>query len=100
MATWVTHWMRGSRKAAAYCDPFCEEYILNRKNKIQSEEQYSFLLGYYAHLITDAAFQGMIRDEKRVRDAWMYCKKNRCHGIYTGNRRKHCPSYLNFKRRI
>ena len=27
-------------------------------------------MGYYAHLITDAAFQGFIRDEKRVRDVW------------------------------
>lgn len=70
----ITHWMNGSRKTMNDCDPFCEEYILKRKNEIRSEEQYSFLLGYYAHLITDAAFQGMIRDEKRVADVWSRIK--------------------------
>ena len=35
-----------------------------------SAEEYAFLLGYYAHLITDAAFQAMIRDEDRVKAAW------------------------------
>lgn len=27
-------------------------------------------MGYYAHLITDAAFQAMTRDEERVKAAW------------------------------
>ena len=44
--------------------------ILKRKSEIQSQEQYSFLLGYYVHLITDAAFQWYIRDDKRVKDTW------------------------------
>lgn len=67
----VTHWMQGERKKASDCDAFCEKYILKRKDKIQSTEEYGFLLGYYAHLITDAAFQTMIRDENRVKAAWM-----------------------------
>lgn len=66
----VTHWMQGERKKASDCDAFFEEYIARRRNQIQSAEEYAFLLGYYAHLITDAAFQKMIRDENRVKAAW------------------------------
>lgn len=66
----VTHWMRGKRKKASDCDAFFDQYIWGRRNKIKSAEEYSFLLGYYAHLITDAAFQAMVRDEKRVKAVW------------------------------
>ena len=66
----VTHWMRGQRKKASDCDPFCEEYILKRRQEISSREEYGFLLGYYAHLLTDAAFQAMVRDERRVAAVW------------------------------
>lgn len=66
----ITHWMSGERKVASDCDLFCDEYILKRDDEIKSEEQYSFLLGYYAHLITDAAYQGCIRDENRVKATW------------------------------
>lgn len=66
----VTHWMQGERKTSEDCDVFCESYILNRRDQIKTAEHYAFLLGYYAHLITDAAFQKMIRDEERVRAAW------------------------------
>lgn len=66
----VTHWMRGERKAVADGDLFYEEYIWKRKDGIKSEEQYSFLLGYYVHLITDATFQRFIRDESRVKAVW------------------------------
>lgn len=66
----VTHWMQGERKNAADCDVFYKEYIAKRRGQIRSGEEYAFLLGYYAHLITDAAFQKMIRDEDRVRAAW------------------------------
>lgn len=71
-----THWMQGKRKQLSDCDPFCEAYILNRKNEIQSPEEYAFLLGYYAHLITDAAFQATIRDEDRVKAAWRRIKSD------------------------
>ena len=70
----VTHWMRSERKKVSDCDAFCKEYILNRRNKIKSSEEYAFLLGYYAHLITDAAFQAMIRNEDRVKAAWTRIK--------------------------
>lgn len=72
----VTHWMSRERKVASDCDSFCNEYILNSKNKIHSQEQYSILLGYYVHLITDAAFQWYIRDDKRVKDTWIRIKAN------------------------
>ncbi len=62
------------RKKVSDCDAFCNEYILKRKDKIKSVEEYAFLLGYYSHLITDAAFQAMIRDEERVRATWMRIK--------------------------
>jgi hypothetical protein len=66
----VTHWMSEERKVISDCDSFCKEYILKRKSEIQSQEQYSFLLGYYTHLITDAAFHLYLRDDKRVKDTW------------------------------
>ena len=66
----VTHWMQGERKKASDCDAFCEKYITDRRNEIKSAEEYAFLLGYYAHLITDAAFQAMIHNEERVKAAW------------------------------
>lgn len=70
----VTHWMSSERKVASDCDSFYNEYILKRKDEIKSHEQYSFLLGYYSHLITDAVFQKMIRDEQRVKDTWSRIK--------------------------
>lgn len=66
----VTHWMQGDRKKASDCAAFCDEYILKRKDSICSAEEYAFLLGYYAHLITDATFQAMIRDEARIKAVW------------------------------
>ena len=66
----VTHWMEGARKKASDCDAFYEEYIAKRKDRIGSSEEYAFLMGYYAHLITDAAFQKMARDEERVKAVW------------------------------
>ena len=73
----VTHWMQGERKKASDCDAFYEEYIAKRRNRIESAEEYAFLMGYYAHLITDAAFQKMIRDENRVIAAWKRIKENK-----------------------
>ena len=72
----VTHWMQGERKKASDCDAFYEEYIAKRRNRIESTEEYAFLMGYYAHLITDAAFQKMIRDENRVIAAWKRIREN------------------------
>ena len=72
----VTHWMQGARKKASDCDAFYDGYIANRRDRIQTSEEYAFLMGYYAHLITDAAFQKMIRDEDRVKAAWKRIKAN------------------------
>ena len=72
----VTHWMQGARKKASDCDAFYDEYIAKRRDGIQSAEEYAFLMGYYAHLITDAAFQKMIRDEDRVKAVWKRIKEN------------------------
>ena len=70
----VTHWMQGSRKVASDCDLFYEEYIAKRAKEIASDEQRAFLAGYYAHLIVDAAFQKMIREENRVKAVWSRIK--------------------------
>ena len=70
----VTHWMQGERKKASDCDAFRDQYIVDRKEEIQSAEELAFLLGYYAHLITDAAFQAFIRDTERVKAAWRRIK--------------------------
>jgi hypothetical protein len=72
----VTHWMQGERKKASDCDAFYKEYIVKRRNRIRSSEEYAFLIGYYAHLITDAAFQKMARDENRVKAVWNRIKEN------------------------
>lgn len=63
--------MQEERKKASDCDGFLDAYILKRKDRIRSAEESAFLLGYYAHLITDAEFQTMIREDDRVRAAWM-----------------------------
>lgn len=72
----VTHWMSAGRKKASDCDQFYQEYIANRKQDIRTMEEYSFLMGYYAHLITDAELQRFIRDENRVAAAWRRIKKH------------------------
>jgi len=69
----VTHWMRGERKTASDCDGFYEVYIAKYHGDPRCEE-YAFLLGYYAHLITDAAFQKMVRDPNRVKAVWSRIK--------------------------
>lgn len=86
----VTHWMQGQRKTVDDVDAFCEKYIISRREEILAREkkyeknsdinlgeEYSFLLGYYVHLITDAVFQEMIRDEKRVAKTWERIKADR-----------------------
>lgn len=73
----VTHWMSGSKKAASDADLFCEEYIIKRRDEIKSDEEYSFLLGYYAHLIADAEYQRFIRDDERVKAVWQRIKADK-----------------------
>lgn len=66
----ITHWMKHERKTATDCDDFFTAYILERMDRIRSKQELSFLLGYYAHLITDAELQRTIRDPERVAEAW------------------------------
>ena len=73
----VTHWMQSEQKTASDCDAFCKKYIFDRRSEIKSNEEYAFLLGYYSHLMTDAAFQAFIRDEDRVKAAWKRIKGNK-----------------------
>lgn len=70
----VTHWITGERKTAADMKAFYDEYVVKRRDGIKSEEELSFLLGYYSHLITDAELQRTIRDTKRVAAAWARAK--------------------------
>ena len=72
----VTHWMSGDRKAVSDCDAFCRKYIVERRDTIKSNEHYSFLLGYCSHLITDASFYQMLREEKRVNNIWRRIKSD------------------------
>ena len=64
----VTHWMDGKRKSAGDGERFLHEYI--EKKPCPEQRELSFLLGYYAHLLTDAAFQDMVLDPERVRAVW------------------------------
>lgn len=66
----VTHWMNGKTKDEDDCDRFRNTYILSRRNEIETDEEYAFLLGYYAHLIEDAQYMAFLRDETRVQMAW------------------------------
>ena len=64
------------KKTAADCDRIFEEYIKKRKDDIGSEEELSFLYGYYSHLVTDAEFTRYIRDDQRVAASWQRIKRN------------------------
>lgn len=92
----ITHWMSGEGKEMSDSDAFCEEYILKRGSEIKSEEQYGFLMGYYAHLITDAAFQRFIRDENRVKAVWDRIKSDVC----LREKAKGCPEDWNSVKRV
>jgi len=68
----ATHWMSVKNdKSSADCEGFYRAYIEGRISAIRSREEYAFLLGYWAHLITDVEFQRFIRDDRaRVEAAW------------------------------
>ena len=72
----ITHWMSADRKIATDCERFYREYIENRKHEINSAQELSFLLGYYAHLVADAEFQRYIRDAERVASSWNRIKQH------------------------
>jgi len=64
----ITHWMAGKTKLTADCEGFWNQRILGRE--FSSNEERSFYLGYYAHLVEDAGFMQFQRNEQRVRDMW------------------------------
>lgn len=66
----VTHWMNGKIKDEDDCDRFRDVYFLSRENEIETDEEYAFLLGYYAHLITDAMYTQFLMDSDRVKNIW------------------------------
>jgi hypothetical protein len=70
----VTHWMKGQSKLTSDYEDFYKKYI--KDESFTSNEQYSFLLGYYSHLITDVEFQRFIRDEHRVKNTYDRIKTN------------------------
>lgn len=66
----ITHWMSADKKTAADCERFYDAYIADGSFESKTPQERSFLLGYYAHLITDAEFQRCIRDPRRVAACW------------------------------
>lgn len=70
----VTHFMSGKHKTLDDCDRFFNLEVMPRLNAKKAE--LSFFLGYYTHLVADAAFQTMIRDEVRVKAAWQRVLSN------------------------
>ena len=71
----VTHFMsEKENKTTSDYEGFYNQFI---KDKVfKSKEEYSFLLGYYSHLITDAQYQKFIRDEIRVQNSFTRIKTN------------------------
>lgn len=72
----ITHWMSADKKVATDCERFYDEYIVSRRHEIDTEQELSFLLGYYAHLIADAEYQRYIRDAVRVASSWVRIKEH------------------------
>ena len=70
----VTHWMIGKKKTFSDSDRFLHEYVETKD--IADEHELSFLMGYYAHLITDAEFQRFTRYEARVKASWERIQNN------------------------
>jgi len=72
----ITHWVSADRKDVLDYERFHDKYIASRKHEIDTEQELSFLLGYYAHLIVDAEFQRYICDAVRVASAWNRIKRH------------------------
>lgn len=60
----ITHFMDGEDKLSARYDVFFDTYIKDRA--FINHEEYSFLLGYYAHLITDVEYLRFCRDSEQL----------------------------------
>ena len=74
-STEVTHFMTKSKnKTTSDYEGFYNKYI--KDITFKSKEEYSFLLGYYSHLITDAQYQRFIRDNDRLISCFNRIKSN------------------------
>ncbi len=69
----VTHFMTGKSKLTADFDGFFSKYIQDKS--FSNEEEKSFFLGYYVHLITDVEFTKFIRKDERVRNMYARIKE-------------------------
>lgn len=68
----IMHWMSEyGNKLTADFQGFYDRWILD---KTLSYEAYSFMLGYYAHLIADVAFQKYVREPSRIQDLFKRLK--------------------------
>lgn len=69
----VTHFMSGSKKSMADSESFFSNYVKNKT--FASDEQYSFLLGYYSHLVTDVKWLEYMHNECRVKACYERIRK-------------------------
>ncbi len=68
----VTHMMSTGEKREEDCEAFFERYL--EGEELQSARG-SFLLGYYSHLLTDAAFTRFMRSKERIQRMWARIEK-------------------------
>lgn len=66
----VTHWIQGKRKSLSDCEYFLENYVLPRREQLSGNEEFSFLIGYYTHLVADAVYDPMLKDPGRLHAMW------------------------------
>jgi len=69
-----THFMDGKDKLSALYDLFFSEYVEGRS--FSDREEYSFLLGYYAHLIADVEYLRFCRDREQLRRMFARIREN------------------------
>ncbi len=60
----VTHFMSGKKKTIEGCERFYDLYV--RGKTFSSDEHYSFMTGYYSHLLTDVKWVEYMHNEDRV----------------------------------
>ena len=62
-----THWMAApGQKRLEDAERFWSEYVLPGRWDAAAAEERAFLLGYYAHLVADAAYQVLVHDPAHV----------------------------------
>lgn len=70
----TTHWMTGNSKSSADFNGFWENHI--HGHTFANAEEQAYLLGYFAHLVTDVLYQDFVRDPAR-----MFACYDRLHSI-------------------